>query len=236
MKSRMSLLKRLVAALPLWCVLSLGCDRTADQNGSKKSTPIDRPTTAPRESVNESPTAVIVDTDLSPPGTGAPRLYELSASQSADRDGTVVSYEWDFGDGTTVASGESVRHSYKALGRYFVTLTVTDDHGATGIARRLILADDQAPIITSIRPTVVPNESSPTIWIRGKNLGRVVRVDLTSPEHPLLYKMNMKGDETELITEFNTFGAEPGVRSVIVTDRFGRTFTLDDALRVVQKD
>ncbi|WP_456486561.1 NosD domain-containing protein, partial [Candidatus Alkanophaga liquidiphilum] len=47
----------------------------------------------------------------------------FDASSSYDPDGTIVSYEWDFGDGTT-ASGVVVTHAYSAAGSYTVTLTV----------------------------------------------------------------------------------------------------------------
>ncbi len=50
--------------------------------------------------------------------------------QSFDVDGTIVSYEWDFGDGDT-GSGISVDHKYTSRGYYTVTLTITDDDGAT---------------------------------------------------------------------------------------------------------
>ncbi|MDF2955116.1 MAG: PKD repeat domain protein [Candidatus Alkanophagales archaeon MCA70_species_2] len=53
----------------------------------------------------------------------------FDASSSYDPDGTIVSYEWDFGDGAT-ASGVVVTHAYSAAGSYTVTLTVTDDDGA----------------------------------------------------------------------------------------------------------
>jgi predicted transcriptional regulator/PKD repeat protein len=56
---------------------------------------------------------------------------ELMGNGSYDPDGRVVSYEWEFGDGIT-ATGAKVTHAYRAQGVYTVTLTVTDDEGATG--------------------------------------------------------------------------------------------------------
>ena len=45
---------------------------------------------------------------------------------SEDEDGDIVSYLWDFGDGTT-AEGLMAEHVYYDVGEYTITLTVTDD-------------------------------------------------------------------------------------------------------------
>jgi PKD repeat protein len=59
-------------------------------------------------------------------------MASFDGSASYDPDGTVVSYDWNFGDGTPHGSGRTVTHSYAAAGTYMVTLTVTDNKGATG--------------------------------------------------------------------------------------------------------
>ncbi len=58
-------------------------------------------------------------------------IVEFVGEDSVDPDGTIVSYEWDFGDGSPLGSGESVTHGYNSTGSYVVTLTVTDNCGAT---------------------------------------------------------------------------------------------------------
>lgn len=50
----------------------------------------------------------------------------------------VVSWHWDFGDGTQ-GEGPVVEHVYLAPGTYTVTLTVTDDDGATATNRHPII-------------------------------------------------------------------------------------------------
>src|SRR3569833_373927 len=49
---------------------------------------------------------------------------------SSDADGSVSAWQWIFGDGSTAAQ-RNVSHSYGAAGSYTVSLTVTDDRGAT---------------------------------------------------------------------------------------------------------
>jgi PKD repeat protein len=58
----------------------------------------------------------------------------FDASASADPDGTVVEYRWDFGDGTTTTTSPTVSYTYSSGGSYTATLTVVDDGGATDTA------------------------------------------------------------------------------------------------------
>ena len=63
--------------------------------------------------------------------TGYPNNHlTFDATGSYDPDGSITSYAWDFGDGTT-GSGQVVSHSWTSVGGYTVTLTVTDNAGLT---------------------------------------------------------------------------------------------------------
>ncbi|WP_216607435.1 PKD domain-containing protein [Arthrobacter sp. 260] len=70
----------------------------------------------------------------------------VNGTGSADPDGTIASYAWNFGDGTT-ASGPTASRTYDAAGTYTIRLTVTDDDGATGTTTRSITVagDDDPP-------------------------------------------------------------------------------------------
>lgn len=50
---------------------------------------------------------------------------------SGDPDGSIVSWSWDFGDGSLSSTAMDPNHSYSSGGTYAVTLTVTDNEGAT---------------------------------------------------------------------------------------------------------
>ncbi|MGD9404235.1 MAG: PKD domain-containing protein [Anaerolineae bacterium] len=58
-----------------------------------------------------------------------PITFDGSASYDSDS-GEIVSYEWDFGDGST-GSGTMPQHTYTVDGIYTVSLTVSDDEGAS---------------------------------------------------------------------------------------------------------
>jgi PKD repeat protein len=85
---------------------------------------------------NQPPTARI---SASPTSGGAPLAVAFSGSGSSDPDGTIVSYAWNFGDGTT-GTGATTNHTYSAAGTFTAVLTVTDNGNATSTASTTIVA------------------------------------------------------------------------------------------------
>lgn len=69
-------------------------------------------------------------------------LFDASASR--DGDGRIVRYDWMFGDGET-GSGITISRAYTAPGTYNVTLTVTDDRGATASATKGVTVGTSQP-------------------------------------------------------------------------------------------
>jgi PKD repeat protein len=67
----------------------------------------------------------------------------VTAVRSKDFDGTIVKYDWDFGDGSTASSADNpFKHVYNAHGNYTVTLKVTDNNGGIGSTKLEISVGD----------------------------------------------------------------------------------------------
>jgi PKD repeat protein len=75
------------------------------------------------------------------PTTGTTGEDVHFASESDDPDGTIASYDWDFGDGVT-DSRRNPEHPFNSPGTKTVTLTVTDASGATStVVHEVVVAD-----------------------------------------------------------------------------------------------
>ncbi len=65
--------------------------------------------------------------DTTPPGL----TVDFDATASSSPLGLALNYTWDFGDGTPLASGAQVQHTYPVAGLYLARLTLTDSSGAS---------------------------------------------------------------------------------------------------------
>jgi hypothetical protein len=110
--------------------------------------------------VNEPPVPVPVGTDVC-----FCTDTDFDGSGSYDPDGTIVSWEWNFGDGHT-GSGETVSHHYYAPhgGTYTVTLTVTDDYGFVCSATTDVEVYENPTASVSASPSVVEEPGGDVVF------------------------------------------------------------------------
>jgi len=67
-----------------------------------------------------------------------------------DVDGVIVSYAWE-DNGASIGEGEYFEYTFEDLGEHNISMTVTDDSGATATASMLLtVVDAQAPVITLV--------------------------------------------------------------------------------------
>ncbi|MCH7701692.1 MAG: PKD domain-containing protein [Planctomycetes bacterium] len=114
-----------------------------DNDGNSGSMSIDIEVQA----ANQVPLAVLAATPL----TGfEPLTVEFDATGSSDPDGTIVTYQWDFGDDSDLGAGASTSHDYTTAGTYTAELTVTDNEGATASTPVDITVE-----VTNLTPTAM---------------------------------------------------------------------------------
>jgi len=67
---------------------------------------------------------------------------QFDGSASFDAVGTIVSYEWDFGDGTT-GTGVNPTHTYALVGTYTVSLTVINNEDVADTATSFVTIEEE---------------------------------------------------------------------------------------------
>jgi PKD repeat protein len=115
--------------------------------------------------------AMFLDGDaVAPPVNNAPTAgYNNSCtvlactftSTSTDGDGTITGSAWNFGDGAT-ANTANASHSYAAAGTYNVSLTVTDNGGATNTITKAIVVSGPGNVAPTAAFTQSCNQLSCT--------------------------------------------------------------------------
>lgn len=135
--------------ISLFASLGVACDGDGADGGAGGSTTTTTGTPASTQDgssttgmvpANVAPTAAFV---ITPPSGVAPLSATLDAATSTDTDGTIVSYAWDF-DGMA-ETGVTVTRTFDTVGCHPVTLTVTDDDGATGTAEGVVVVAEGEP-------------------------------------------------------------------------------------------
>jgi PKD repeat protein len=71
------------------------------------------------------------------PAANVPVVFD--GSLSSDPDGSIPSYAWNFGDGSSAGSGATPSHTYKTAGTYTVTLKITDSSGLNASTTQAIV-------------------------------------------------------------------------------------------------
>jgi PKD repeat protein len=155
------------------------------------------------------------------PSSGfAPLAVTANASTSTDSDGSIVSYKFDFGDGTVVGpqAGATATHAY-AGGNWACTVTVTDNAGFAGVTSVPVTVSlDQAP------NGVIDSPSSNAILVAGQSLAFTASAFDPDNNLPLTYVWTFGGAAPSQTVE------DPGTVVFGTPGTYTVTFTVTDAL------
>ncbi len=100
----------------------------------------------------------------------APFAVTFDGSGSTD-DGSISAYQWDFGDGSPIATDATVTHTFDTVGEYIVTLQVTDDLGVvntntdTNTIRIFVEEDMQSDFMAIDDAFTIENAADTTILV-----------------------------------------------------------------------
>ncbi|MGN1131288.1 MAG: leucine-rich repeat protein, partial [Ruminococcus sp.] len=150
-----------------------------DEGGNSISA-LSEPVTYKKQSTeieNNAPEAVINGMNIMQVG-----VEEIFDGYSSTDDDSIVSYKWDFGDGTSSNDIQAVK-KYSVAGEYTVTLTVTDSFGKTGKATFAVTVN-QRETIGKIKVKVVDDngklmKNAPVYYNLGDIGQQIVYTDST---------------------------------------------------------
>jgi len=161
--------------------LARDTDHTDTNNNASDFTEMASPTPgASNVNVNEPPVADLV----CPTNGNLGDALTFDASASDDPDGGIATFKFSFGDGSSDVSGTNsvVQHTYATADSFTVTLTVTDDRGASDSATcQISVGDVNAPSVVFIKPSADTQVTQGTVVnvivapeaIAGRNITRV---------------------------------------------------------------
>lgn len=125
----------------------------------------------------------------------APLTVHLSGADSYDPEGLPLMYTWNFGDGTPAVTGMAHTHTFSALGRLSVRLTVRDASGQQHTAF--------FPITVRRADGTFPCQSSFTLLQQASCSGNTGRIRIN--DHPAVFSLKNAAGMTLSATNGNEY-------------------------------
>lgn len=181
------------------------------------------------EQVNVGPT------NLQPMAAFTPSLttttpgswIQFDAAASQDPDGSLVSYAWSFGDGTS-GTGVSGWHRFMTAGTYLVTLTVTDNKGAQdAVSQSILVGASNVPPVAAFNFT--PTSPAISEWVR-LDASTSYDTDGTIASYQWTFGGGTTDTGSVVYRQFTTAG--PQAVTLMVTDNRGVTNSVTRQIQV----
>lgn len=111
---------------------------------------------------------LVASLSVSPLSGSVPLTVTAATANSVDSNGSIVSSQIDFGDGTVVAA-TTASHTYQVAGTFNVKGTVTDNHGLSDSATVTVSAQVAGPPVAVL--SVSPNSGVAPITVTASTAG-----------------------------------------------------------------
>lgn len=164
----------------------------------------------------------------------APLDVTFNTEGSSDVDGTIVQWNWNFGDGTTLTrtNGTAVTHRYQTTGTFQATLTVTDDEGATTTSAPITIT-----VLANTPPTAAA-DASPSSGVAPLTTTLTAINSRDADGDALTYRWTVNntqiGTTRDVTHTFSQHGTH--LATVTVTDSHGASATASVVVTVQQQE
>jgi PKD repeat protein len=165
---------------------------------------------------NQPPTPAFT---FSPPNPAVGQPVSFNAAGSYDPDGGIVSYAWDFGDGTS-GFGAQAAHAYAGATTYLVRLTVTDNGGASRSTTKPVPVAATVPVPPPSGGGVPPMGGTAGIFVWGTDTWHVTVNAASTWTSAHSYRLELRTDGSfQGVNQSTTAGVAP--LGVLPTPRDG---------------
>jgi len=142
----------------------------------------------------------------------------VDAGGSGDPDGSVVSYQWTFGDDTAASGVKPDSHSFALAGSYTIALNVFDDKGASASSSQTVAVQPSAIVKAKavsrsgkLKVDVDPNQKGSKYW----------KFNVQKQDRDGSWSTLKKAYKTQGKKETRTINLKKGIYRVIVQPKFG---------------
>jgi len=149
---------------------------------------------------NQKPVASFT---FSPKNPSVNTEITFDASSSYDPDGQIVSYEWDFGDGSS-GKGKIVKHSYSSEKQYAVSLKITDNGGKSNTTSVQITVGKttETPDSTDLLIKTIKQQEKKSIAVNVDGKQYLI-VTLKNYINPKTLELSSSSNEAKVYTDTN---------------------------------
>jgi cyclophilin family peptidyl-prolyl cis-trans isomerase len=166
-----------------------------------------------------------------------PLTFDFDGTGSSDSDGPIASFSWNFGDNSPAATDPVVSHTYATPGDFTVTLTVTDQTGASDSSSQSLDVTGVDPFLRSVSPRFgVVDTSGTEFTLEGENFANDSTVAIERGGNIVAATDVTFVSVTTLRATFNFTGAALGDYTVRVSIPGTSGATLADRFRVVTRN